>query len=237
MGTALHIPRADDQRMGNFSKKKLEGSFRLPFRVSECIKPLSEIINRNFGEREGIQSDIINPYKGAPPGSRPIFVFALDTNAAAEKIQEIFFTYQKALKLDEVTIFERDKELNNALFLNRTPAKTEIILKAKGLEKDCVVWSTRINVDTQTEKEEFVYTILTRTVSLLIILVFPDIHSDYVNIIKQFVEDRLIRWDEDSEAKYQEIRQTVDAFGAQDDQDNTEDNQVANEENIDTFIV
>ena len=41
LGTALHIPRADDATMGNFTKKKLEGSFRLPFRVSECIKPLS----------------------------------------------------------------------------------------------------------------------------------------------------------------------------------------------------
>src|SRR5690606_32853586 len=109
-----HIPRADDQR--NFVKKRLEGSFRLPFRVSECIKPLSEIINQKFGEREGIQADIINPYKGAPPGSRPIFVFAQDTNAAATKIKDIFFAYQKALKLDKVTIFERDAQLNTALF-------------------------------------------------------------------------------------------------------------------------
>lgn len=237
LGAALHIPRADDQRMGNFSKKKLEGSFRLPFRVSECIKPLSETINRKFEEREGIQADIINPYKGAPPGSRPIFVFAQDTNSAAEKIKEIFFAYQKALKLDRVTIFERDKELNSVLQQNQTPSDTEIILKAKGLEKNCVVWSTRINVDTKTEKEEFVYTILTRTVSLLIIVVFPNIHSDFINIIKQFVDDRLIRWDEESETKYQEFRQTIDVVATQDDQDNTEDNQTANEETIDTLIV
>ena len=139
--------------------------------------------------------------------------------------------------VDRVTIFERDAELNLALVLNQTPTETEIILKAKGLEKNCVLWSTRINVDTQTEKEEFIYTILTRTVSLLIILVFPNIQQDYINIIKQFVEPRLIRWDEESETKYQEIRQTVDAVATLDDQDNTEDNQVANEENIDTLII
>ena len=85
------------------------------------------------------------------------------------------------------------------LVQNQTPAEDEIILKAKGLEKNCVVWSTRINVDTNTEKEEFVYTILTRTVSLLIIVAFPNIQQDYNNIIKQFVENRLIRWDEASE--------------------------------------
>jgi len=236
LGSALHIPRADDSRMGNFAKKKLEGSFRLPFRVSECIKPLSEIINRKFGEREGIQADIINPYKGAPPGSRPIFVFAEDTNSAAEKVNEIFLTYEKALKLDKVTIFERDVDLRNALFQKQTPAETEIILRTKGLEKDCVVWSTRINVDTQTEKEEFVYTILTRTVSLLIIIVFPNIQQDYITIIKLFVENRLIHWDEESERKYQEIRQTINVATNQDDQDNTEDYQTTNDESIDTLI-
>jgi hypothetical protein len=209
----------------------------LPFRVSECIKPLSEIINRKFGEREGIQADIINPYKGAPPGSRPIFVYAKDTSSAAKKITEIFLAYKNALKLDKVSIFERDVELKDALIQNRISAEQEIILKAKGLEKNCVVWSTRINVDTNTEKEEFVYTILTRTVSLLIIAAFPNIQQDYNNIIKQFVENRLICWDEASETKYQEIRQTIQVVENQDDQDNTEDNQLANEENIDTLIV
>jgi hypothetical protein len=237
LGSALHIPRVDDPRMGNFSKKKLEGSFRLPFRVSECIKPLSEIINLKFGEREGLQADVINPYKGAPPGSRPIFVFAQDTNTAATKIKEIFSAYQKALNLERVTIFERDADLNLALTLNQTPTETEIILKAKGLEKSCVIWSTRINVDTTNEKEEFIYTILTRTVSLLIIVVFPTIQQDYINIIKTFVENRLIRWDDESETKYQEIRQTVHAAPNLDDPDNSEDNQVANEETIDTLIV
>jgi DNA repair photolyase len=235
LGTALHIPRTDEQR--NFLRKRLEGSFRLPFRVSECIRPLSELINQKFGERDGIRADIINPYKGAPPGSRPIFVFAQDTNSAASKISEIFFTYQKALKLDKVTIFERDAQLNLALTQKSTPSETEIILRAKGLEKNCVVWSTRINVDTATEKEEFVYTILTRTVSLLIIVVFPDIQQDYINIIRGFVENRLIRWDEESETKYQELRQVIHTTIIQEDQDNSEDNQVANEEPIDALIV
>lgn len=236
LGSALHIPRADDARMGNFSKKKLEGSFRLPFRVSECIRPLSEIINRKFGEREGLQADIINPYKGAPPGSRPIFVFAQDTNSAAQKVYEIFSTYHQALNLDRVTIFERDAELNLALALNQTPTETEIILKAKGLEKNCVLWSTRINVDTQTEKEEFIYTILTRTVSLLIILVFPNIQQDYINIIKQFIEPRLIRWDEESETAYQQLRNTNDQRDNDDDIDNSEDNQNPEDDNIDPLV-
>jgi DNA helicase II / ATP-dependent DNA helicase PcrA len=236
LGSALHIPRADDARMGNFLKKKLEGSFRLPFRVSECIKPLSEIINHKFGEREGLQADIINPYKGAPPGSRPILVFADDTNSAADKVKEIFATYEKALKLDKITIFERDIDLFKALQQKGTPVETEIILRAKGLEKSCVAWSTRINVDTQTEKEEFIYTILTRTVSLLIIVVFPSIQQDYIDIIRLLVENRLIRWDEETELQYQRIRQLETRSVNQDDIDNTEDSQATDDNNIETLV-
>ncbi|AEE52604.1 UvrD-helicase domain-containing protein [Haliscomenobacter hydrossis] len=239
IGHSLYIPRSDDPTMKNIKKKPLEGSFRLPFRVSECIKPLSVNINRRFGAREGFQPIDIIPYKGAPPGSRPLFIYAKDTETAAIKIKEVFFAYYKALKLSEVTIFERDNELCSALYLNQTPAKTEIILRTKGLEKSCVVWSTRIDVDTQTEKEEFIYTILTRTVSLLIIVVFPNIQQDYVNIIKLFEPKRLICWDEESEVKYTELGQSTYAITYLDDQDDAEEIEADkddDEKNIDELI-
>jgi hypothetical protein len=238
LGSSSHNPlRSSSVEMGRFDPKRLSGSFRLPMRISECLVELSKKVNQKYMDAFGTDAGLINPYKGAPPGSRPIFVYAEGTNSAAEKITEIFLSYKSALKLDKVSIFERDVELKNALVQNQTPAEDEIILKAKGLEKNCVVWSTRINIDTNTEKEEFIYTILTRTVSLLIIIAFPGIQQDYNNIIKQFVENRLIRWDEVSEKRYQEIRQTIQIADSQDDQDDTEDNQIANEENIDTLIV
>jgi DNA helicase-2/ATP-dependent DNA helicase PcrA len=237
LGAALHIPRADDARMGNFTKKKLEGSFRLPFRVSECIKPLSIIINEKFGVREGIESDIINPYKGAPPGSRPIFAYADDTTTAAVKISDIFNAFKGALKLDKVTIFERDVPLLFELKKCNIPSETEIILRTKGLEKNCVLWSSRINVDSNFEKEEFIYTILTRTVSLLIILVFPETQQDFLNIIKLLVPDRLMRWDEESETKYNELMQSQEDRIPDVDNDNSEENQTVDEETIDGLIV
>ena len=140
------------------------------------------------------------------------------------------------MNLDRVTIFERDAELNMALFQNQTPTDTEIILRTKGLEKDCVVWSTRINVDTTNEKEEFVYTILTRTVSLLIIVVFPTIQQDYINIIKQFVESRLIRWDDESETAYQQLKNSNDQRNNDEDEDNSEDNPNPEDDNIDPLF-
>jgi DNA helicase-2/ATP-dependent DNA helicase PcrA len=203
LGTALHIPRSDDQR--NFDRKRLEGSFRLPFRVSECIKPLSSLLNKKFGERDGLKSDIINPYKGAPPGSRPIYVYSKSTPEASHKIANIFNSYQKALKLDKVTIFERDEELRSALIEMKIPVETEIILRSKGLEKTCVAWSTRIAVESVNEKEEFVYTILTRTVSLLIVLVFPETLQEYGRILRTLVPERLLYWDAESEKNFKEL--------------------------------
>ena len=54
---------------------------------------------------------------------------------------------------------------------------------------------------------------------------------------KEFVDNRLIRWDEESESKYQEIRQTLQQQSLPEDQDNSEETQSTSEENIDTLIV
>ncbi|WPV67121.1 UvrD-helicase domain-containing protein [Chitinophaga sp. LS1] len=238
LGAALHVPRADDQRMGNFSKKLLEGSFRLPFRVSECIKPLSQIINTKFGNREGFQSNIISPYKGAPPGSRPILIYAKDSSNAAMKITEVYNAFKKSLLLDKhkVTIFERDIELARELNQLNTPAEIEIILRTKGLEKHCVVWSTRTKIDTKGEHEEFIYTIFTRTVSLLIIVIFPEVPLLYINILKKLIPERLMRWDEETEIKYQEFISTESIFHEEEDMDTSEDNRVFEEDTLDTLI-
>ena len=238
LGMALHIPRPDDSGMGNFSRKNLEGSFRLPFRVSECIQPLSKLINQKFGNREGLQSNIISPYKGAPPGSRPVLIYANDTNDAAMKICEIYQAFRKSLSLDKykVTVYERDQPLINALNSLNTPCEHEIILRTKGMEKHCVIWSTRTYIDSKNEKEEFIYTILTRTVSLLIIVLFPDIQNLYSKIIKSFVSDRLMRWDQESENKYNELVGSTETTELEEDLDNSDENIIYNDDSIDAYL-
>jgi hypothetical protein len=238
LGAALHVPRADDPRMGNFSRKNLEGSFRLPFRVSECIKPLSQIINTKFGVREGYQSNVISPYKGAPPGSRPILIYAMDTANAAIKVTEIYNAFKKSLLLEKhkVTIYERDIELVKALGQLNTPCETEIILRTKGLEKHCVCWSTRIMIDTVNEHEEFIYTILTRTVSLLIIVIFPNIQPVYLDIIKKLIPERLMRWDEETEEKYQQLMKIATISIPEEDIDTSEENKEFGDDTMDQLI-
>ncbi len=140
------------------------------------------------------------------------------------------------MKLDKTTIFERDLELLKSLRALEVPSETEIILRTKGLEKKCVVWSTRIDVDTVNEKEEFIYTIFTRTVSLLIILVFPSIQQSYLDIINLLVPNRLIFWDEESEIKFHEIKQMVNIPVYEDDIDTSDDITQPEEEKIESII-
>lgn len=56
-------------------------------------------------------------------------------------------------------------------------------------------------------------------------------------MINGFIENRLIRWDEESEMKYKQIREIAQTIDDNEDQDNTEDISAHNEENIDVLII
>ena len=232
LGSSVHLPIAE------FEKKKLKGSFRLPFRISEAIKPLSLMINAKFRKKKADgETEIINPYKGSPPGARPIIVYAKDHNYLAIKIKEIFNSY-KIFGLDTISVFERDYELSGALSSLGVGVSPEIILKSKGLEKSCVLWSSRIVVDTKTEIDEFVYTILTRTTSILIVAICENLNPNYAEIIKSFDESRLILWDEESTEEFNKIKRGVLNL-EEDDIDNSGDlteQQIDSESSIEEFF-
>lgn len=236
LGTSLYYPmRSEDGTMNRFESKRLTGSYRLPMRISECIRPFSEMVSAKFQEKLGVRADIITPFKGAPPGSRPILIYATDTQSAADKVTEAFKAYQYPLQLNEITIFERDIELYQAIAQKGLRVDTDIILKTKGLEKECVVWSTRKMIEAKGEVEEFVYTILTRTISLLIIIVFPEADSSYINIIRTFNTERLLFWDAETEQHHANILSSVNNQSDEADEDNTADI-VALDDNLDSVI-
>ena len=202
IGKVSDIPRDTDEtteKMKNRNYIKLDGSYRLPYRISEAIKPVSEHIKVNGQE----ETDVITPYKGAPPGARPIFIFAENDKEMAIKIIEIIKAYENFDVIDfkseiirKITILEKDfnltRELNN---LVENIAETDTILRLKGMEKTCVLWSTKIKIEDEDEINNFVYTILTRTSGLLIIALYDTIDSKYIDILKQFRNDRILIWD------------------------------------------
>ena len=197
---------------------RLFGSYRLPFRISEAIKDISEHISTLYDGHPS--AGVISPWKGSPPGARPIVVYAKNTAQLADKVSEIIRAY-RCFDLKDVTIMERDtplmlaiKERLNGEFL----PETETILKLKGLEKTCVVWSTRATIEHRGEVFEFIYTILTRTSCLLLITITPDTREMYFPILKRLRADRLIFWDAASKQRFAEIQKQEEVLVNQPDE-------------------
>ena len=197
LGTAARIPR--DERMTRRKFYRLDGSYRLPVRISECIKDLSIAIVQRFGNDEGV-TDII-PYKGSPPGSRPIVVYGQTYIQVAIKVTEIFNQY-KIYDLDKITILEKDIELRQEIVNRGLKAETDTILSLKGLEKECVLWSTSTPLEFKKEVFEFAYTIVTRTTCILIIAITQNTQNDYKKILGLLNKERLIMWDKETEQKF-----------------------------------
>ncbi|WP_419802134.1 UvrD-helicase domain-containing protein [Mucilaginibacter sp.] len=197
LGTAARIPR--DEKMIRRIFHRLDGSYRLPVRVSESIKMLSEAIVSRFGNDEGVTG--ITPYKGSPPGARPILVYGEDTNDLAEKICKIFNVY-KIYDLKKATILEKDRELCNAIVSHGIDAETDSVLGLKGLEKECIIWSTRIPLEFEKEVFEFAYTIVTRTSCILIIAITASTQNIYKKVLGLLDRERLIIWDSKSETEF-----------------------------------
>lgn len=197
LGTTAGIPR--DERMSRRQFYRLDGSYRLPVRISECIKKLSEAIVERFGNDEGVTN--ITPYKGSPPGSRPIVIYGQNYVEVAEKVKQVFEHY-KIYDLQKITILEKDIELQNALIQQEITSETDTILSLKGLEKECVLWSTRIPIEFEKEVFEFAYTIVTRTSCLLIIALTDNTQNIYKKILGLLNSERLIMWDKETENKF-----------------------------------
>lgn len=189
----------EGRELDNIQWHFLEGSYRLPVRISEAIKKLSEAINTRFNQERA--ASIITPFKGSPPGSRPIVIYGQSYIEVAEKVKQIFNHY-KIYDLEKITILEKDEELKNAIKSKGIDSDTDTILSLKGLEKECVLWSTRIPLEFEKEVFEFAYTIVTRTSCILIIALTEKTQNIYKKILGLFDKERLIMWDRETEDKF-----------------------------------
>lgn len=189
-----------DREVSDISWHHLKGSYRLPFRICEAIRKISEHIHQSFGNDPA--AEIIAPYKGSPPGARPIIVFAKNENEMAAKIARVLKQYE-VYELDTKCILEEDDALMRVINIAGGS-----VLKLKGMEKHCVIWSTRKGIPAEKERFEFVHTILSRTSSILIIALFdgekPEDHTQEIfkDAIGLLVEDRLIFWDKETRDRF-----------------------------------
>ncbi|MEM6802961.1 MAG: hypothetical protein AAF696_16245, partial [Bacteroidota bacterium] len=200
---SINIPRLNG--MKNRKRIQLQGSYRLPFRVSQAVRGLSEKINGLMDEESGL----LEPYRGAPPGARPIFVYGEDSQQMALKIKQIVDRYKSYYFSEEnedesryhLTILEKDLELHGEM--NRLSsariANTDTILRLKGMEKYCIIWSTRAVIEDKEDVYHYIFTILTRSSSILIIALFDDMPEYCQEVFQLFQQEHIICWDEETE--------------------------------------
>jgi DNA helicase II / ATP-dependent DNA helicase PcrA len=193
IGQSGIIPKEEGQSRRIYHK--LNGSYRLPFRISEAIQPLSAHINNNSIDKD--VTAIITPYKGSPPGARVIVVYGKTSSLLAEKIKAIKAKYE-LFNLETITILEKDEELKGILRYIAPPVETTTILRLKGLEKEFIIWSLQAEVEYENEVAEFAYTIMTRTNCLLVVAITDNCKEYYTPLFTLFRRDRLIFWDNDS---------------------------------------
>ena len=204
IGKAARIPRFENMARRQFHR--LEGSYRLPVRISEAIQPISQAIKLSFNNVDGV--GVITPFKGSPPGARPIVVFDKTLEGIASKIKEIFVAYS-IYDLNRVTILEKDSTLSSAIRNTGIDSEADTILRLKGLEKRCVIWSTRAEIEYEKEVYEFVYTILSRTSSILIIALSENSLPIYRPVLGKLRNDRLIMWDNETNLFFNSYKELV----------------------------
>lgn len=210
---STRVPRMNgDQRY--FRNLTLTGSFRLPFRISEALIPLSERIrDKRKNCRDAVEAALQHPFKGSPPGVRPIIVAAGSEGEMAAKLLAVARAYGEpslgdvGFKIGEgPLIMEHDAGLRNAIKAQGGKAWADTILRVKGLEAPWVVWSTRAEIPADEDVEEYVYTILTRGAGVLTIALFPEPGDACCAVLNTFDPDRVICWDRASAEAFNRAR-------------------------------
>ena len=220
LAQAVHMGRSASTRLSavypefkHLPARILEGSFRLPFRVSEALIPLSQRIRQKRKPcKDAVDVTLTHPYKGSPPGVRPIIVAAVTETEMAQKLLAVGQAYGSALgdvgfPLEKgLLILESDDGLRDAIRKQGEKAWTDTILRVKGLEHPWVVWSTRAAVPAEEDVEEFVYTILTRGSGLVVVALFPEPCEAFQAVLHTFDPQCVLLWDEASAAAFNAAR-------------------------------
>jgi hypothetical protein len=202
--------------MKKWQHRSLDGSYRLPYRISDCMKPFSaELGKSNSG-------NVLHSYPGGPPGARPILVYGKTTSECGKKIANAMFYYRKYSKSEtRLTILEKDAKLEKSIregwkdvIKKRDPGriltgkglfflgtKCDSVLRIKGLEMPFVVWSSMKNPeeDNLLETHEFSYTAMTRTSAVLFIAASEETTIQNMQTLRLLSPNFLLTWDEESQ--------------------------------------
>ncbi len=209
---------------------ELSGSYRLPIRICEAIEPIATAIQhlrrKQAGQPHSLDEegeDIALPraVKNAVIGCRPIVMAPKNSETFVAQISAILQFVGPLVEVGETKVLTNAdmsnhgvaRLLNDALQIKNLDFVIEnnSMLKIKGLERSCIFFSTRIDgsLTPGASIYEWLYTILTRSTSVLIICLSPSTKTETQALIGRLRKDCLMFWDNFAEVRFNEFASAV----------------------------
>lgn len=215
LGRSYRRPGIEGARWKTHS---LKGSYRLPLRICEALRPLAESVRASHLAvriEEELDAVLLESRKSASPGFRPLVV----AGATLEQTSRyVFGTYLG--KADGTPALAREHAREPVLLaecgdrtanaLAQIPHTRGSMLEFKGLEWPAVVVTNEAGspfgeVDSAVER---FFTAVTRATRLLVIVLWAEGDSTINRLLSMFEEDRVTFLDEDAQAAMRRMRQT-----------------------------
>jgi len=197
-----------------WKKYELGGSYRLPLRVCEALEGLAMAFVDAHSGPSADELDLVLPEsrKAAVIGPRPIVV------AGGESLEgdlhDVLNAYRPLFDTgDGPLISLAEAEFSTEQAINRAAPWADVevagMLRIKGLERSCVVFSDRSVIGGDESTPEWIYTALTRSTSVLVVVLWQDAADSTRAVMGRLREDRLLFWTPAARAAFHEARSLV----------------------------
>lgn len=230
LGTTFDIPGTLRGRRRNV--QRLDHSYRLGRRLAEAVRPLAEAIYEATPRAQQEWVGLPAGTRSGVLGFRPVVLLRNErTTRQLSEVLEHFRPVFDAAERPTLTIAEgrgRDDDLlgvAKACVPDGVECRHETMAAIKGLERTCVVWSTGSVWELDEGAAEFAHTVLTRAVSLAVIVLDEDGSRDEIlATVARLRPDRLLFWDEAAEQAWERLLQrAAPTPPAPEDEDEDED--------------
>lgn len=219
LGTTFDIPGTLRGRRRNV--QRLDHSYRLGRRLAEAVRPLADAIHDATPRAQQEWVGLPAGTRSGVLGFRPVVLARHEhTVDQLAEVLEHFRSVFLAADRPTLTVAEgrgRDDELLDVA-KRCVPAAVscmhETMAAIKGLERTCVVWSTGSVWELDEGAAEFTHTVLTRAMSLAIIIL--DEHGTRDEVLQATARlrpDRLLFWDESAEHAWERLLQRTGTAG------------------------
>ena len=213
LGSTYRRPSID--RRG-WTTHRLGGSYRLPRRVAQAIRPLAEHLEHThqIGRDDQLDLVLLESRRSASPGHRPMVVAG--TESIGEDLRQIVRDHRDLLSFHGngmgILVPEGDHGLVESIEAAGGGKVTRGSMnKLKGLEAPGVVFSDRVSIDAGESLGEWVYTALTRATNLLVLVLWPDASPDIKEVLGRLDRMHLNFRDEEATARFEECEKLAES--------------------------